>query len=460
MFGVKAHMIQVVEEIARLVWDRSSPGRSTHPSGEVLAMMPRDRLETFYRTSREISNSIHSSTRVEEVLRIVVKKITEVLDAKGALLRILNLKTGELELSAAHGLSERYLSKGPVSSKRAITELCRANTAILIDDVEKDPRIQYPKEVKEEGIRMILDLPLTIEDHVVGILRVSFENPRKFYDEEIDFAIAIAQQSASAIDKARLIEKQQLRYDHLALQTEKLSSLGRMAAGIAHEINNPLAGILLYSTNMLKKVPKESSLKEGLEIIIHETIRCRGIIQELLEFSREREPKKVLANINQVITKALTILENEFRLRRVSVEKQLAEDLPEMHLDVNQMEQVVVNFLMNAIESIQNQGIVSIRSGRDPEGKGVLFEIEDNGAGIPPDQLERIFEPFFSTKPKGTGLGLAVNYGIIEKHGGRISVRSGPSQGTIMQVWLPSDTEVLKGSTGHSHEAHSYSDHR
>ena len=396
-------------------------------------------IQTFYRTFRDISKSVHSITKVEEVLHLAVRNTTEALNARGSILRILNLKTGELELSAAYGLSDRYLSKGHVSSTKVIQEFCEVNRAIIIKDIETDPRVQYPKEAKEEGIKMMVDLPLLMGQNVVGILRIFFDHKRDFSEEEVDFAVAIAEQCALAIDKARLIEKQQIQYDNLAIQTDKLSSLGRMAAGIAHEINNPLAGILLYSSNLVKKVPEAGPLKKGLEVIIHETIRCRGIIQDLLEFSRQKEPVKVMADLNGVIQKALSIVSNEFRLNRISLEKRLSDSLPSVLIDVNQMEQVFINFFMNALEAIQGQGQVSVRSFQDKDNQGVVVEIEDSGMGIPQEHLERIFEPFFSTKPKGTGLGLAVNFGIIQKHGGAIKVSSQPGRGTTIMIRLPSE---------------------
>jgi signal transduction histidine kinase len=396
-------------------------------------------IQTFYHAFRDISKSIHSSTRVEEVLHLAVRKIAEALNARGSILRILNLKTGELELNAAYGLSDRYLSKGHVSSTKVIEEICQENRAIIIQDVQTDPRVQYPKEAKEEGIKMMVDLPLFMGQNVVGILRIFFDEQQEFSEEELDFAIAIAEQCALAIDKARLIEKQQIQYDNLAIQADKLSSLGRMAAGIAHEINNPLAGILLYSSNLVKKVPETGPLKKGLEVIIHETIRCRGIIQDLLEFSRQREPVRTLADLNGVINKALSILSNEFRLNRISLEKSLSDHLPNVLIDANQIEQVFINFFMNAIEAVQGQGQVSVRSYKDEDNQGVVVEIQDSGMGIPQEHLERIFEPFFSTKPKGTGLGLAVNYGIIQKHGGQIRVSSQPGRGTTMTIRLPCD---------------------
>ncbi len=394
-------------------------------------------IARFYSVCRDVSTSVHSSTDVKEVLDLVVKLVTEAINAKGSLLRILNLETDKLELSAAYGLSERYLSKGHVSTHRVITELCMQNKVIIIEDVQADPRVQYPREAREEGIRMMLDVPLFLGDNVVGIVRIFFTEKRKFSDEELNFLVSIAEQCACAIDKARLIEKHKSMYDNLALQTEKLSALGRMAAGIAHEINNPLGGILLYSTNLFKKVTEEGPFKEGLEIIINETMRCKTIIQDLLEFSREKEPEKTFANINNIMEKALSILENEFRLHHIRVEKLLSSEMPDILVDVNQMHQVFVNLLLNAVEAIQDQGTISIRSEIDPAQRCVRVETADTGRGIPPENISKVFEPFFTTKAKGTGLGLSVSYRIVWNHQGDIKVSSQPGQGARFTIEIP-----------------------
>lgn len=407
-------------------------------------------IETFYRVFRDVSTVVHSSTDVDEVLELVVWKSSKMLDAKGAVLRILNLETHQLELGAAYGLGERYLSKGVVSKEKIITDLCRQNKVIIIEDILTDPRVQYPQEAWEEGIRMILDLPLTLKADVVGIIRMYFAEKRTFSEEELDFVIAITEQCACAIDKARLIETQQARYDHLALQTEKLSALGRMAAGIAHEINNPLGGILLYSTNLFKKVPKEGPLKEGLEIIINETMRCKTIIQDLLEFSREKEPEKTLANINHIIEKTLGMLENEFHLRHMTVETNLSSEMSDNLVDVNQMHQVFVNLLLNAAEATQDNGEINIRSQIDKARRCVRVEIADNGCGIPPEHISKVFEPFFTTKAKGTGLGLAVSYRIVRNHQGEIQVSSKPGEGTRFSIEIPlPKNEPSRETKGH-----------
>jgi len=404
-------------------------------------------FESCYRVLREIGTSIHAGVPVSAVLETVVKRSSEVLKAKGSLIRIVNLKTHQLELGAAWGLSEQYLAKGPVLTEKVITDLCRQNKLILIRDLFHDDRIQYPQEAWTEGIRMILDAPLIFDNDVLGILRFFFSEVREFSEEELNFIILIAERGASVIQKAQLIERQQSRYDQLALQTEKLSALGRMAAGIAHEINNPLAGILLFSTNMLKKLPPDSPLKEGLEIIVQETIRCKTIIQELLEFSRESKPQMKSIRLNELILKVIHILENELRLRHIRLETHLEEDLPALLLDENQIEQVLLNIILNAVQAIEERGEITIRTYADAARTCVVCEIQDNGIGIPAQDLSKIFEPFFSTKPKGTGLGLAVSYGIIQKHRGHIDVASAPGKGTTFKIEFPFPQERVGHET-------------
>jgi signal transduction histidine kinase len=253
----------------------------------------------------------------------------------------------------------------------------------------------------------------------------------------LDFVVAIAEQCACAIDKARMIEEQQSQYDQLALHTEKLSALGRMAAGIAHEINNPLAGILLFSTNMRKKLPKTSPLKENLDVIIEETMRCKGIIQDLLEFSRDKEPKRILGSLNETLIKAINLLENELRIHHVSLEKNLSDAVPDIFLDANLMQQVFFNLLINAVEAVQENGVITVESRLSRDQEAVIIQIEDTGPGISNDHMAKIFEPFFSTKSNGTGLGLAVSYGIVQKHGGNIQVSSQPGGGTRFMIDIP-----------------------
>ncbi len=401
-------------------------------------------FETLYTILREISISLHTGAHVKDVLETLVMKSAQMFNAKGAIIRIWNPKTKHLDLGASYGMSDRYLSKGPSFRKEFVMDLCRQNRILIIRDILNDPFVQYPDEAWAEGVRMMIDAPITYKDDVIGILRIYFDEPKEFSEEELQYLILIAERGAAVIQRAQFLELQESRYDQLALQTEKLSALGRMAAGIAHEINNPLAGILLFSTNLLKKAPPEGPLREGLEIIIQETLRCKTIIQELLEFSRPSEPKAFLTNVNKVIVKSLHLLENEFRLHHIRVEMNLTKQLPDVLIDENQVEQILVNLLLNAIQAIEVQGTVTVRSYVTSDRKNVAIDVADTGCGIPPENMSKIFEPFFSTKPKGTGLGLAVTYGIVQKHGGKIYALSEPNQGTRFIIEFPIPRESLQ----------------
>jgi two-component system, NtrC family, sensor kinase len=404
---------------------------------EKKAMNQERKIEAFYRVFRDISTLVHSSTSLKEVLDLVVWKSTEMMNAKGALLRMHNEETNQFDVAAACGLGENYLNKGPVTSEKVMTAEILQNRILIIDDIWKAPRVEYPQKAWDEGIRQILDVPLTVGSRLIGVIRIYLAQKREFSDDELSFVVSIAEQCACAINKTRLIEKQKSRYNDLAIQTEKMSALGRMAAGIAHEINNPLAGILLFSSRLSKKVPKDGPLRQGLDVIVRETVRCKSIIQELLEFSRHKEPQKTPANLNHVLKKALSILENEFHLQHIQIETHLSDDIVETLLDENQIEQVFVNLLLNAVQAIQEQGLITIKSRMDPKKNRVLVEIEDTGCGISPENLPRIFDPFFSTKTKGTGLGLAVSYGIVKNHEGDIQVNSTLGQGTRFTLEFP-----------------------
>lgn len=394
-------------------------------------------FEKYYDVFRDISRIVHASVDVEEVLELVAWKSTEMLGATGAFLRIINLKTMASEQFAAYGLDDEHIAKAPISGTGFFQAFYKSKKVAITRDLSENPHIKNAPYLKEKGIQTIIDIPLILREDVIGIIRVYFKKPIELSDKELDFIGAVSETCACAIDKARMIEEQKTQYNQLALQTEKLSALGRMAAGIAHEINNPLAGILLFSTNMLKKTPPEGPIREGLDVIVQESQRCKSIIQDLLEFSRDKDPTKMPAKINDIIEKALNILNNEFRLNHIAVETDLSDNLPAIPMDAHLMQQVLVNLLLNAIEAIEEKGTVIIRSVMTPDRNYQKVEIEDTGRGIPKAHAGKIFDPFFSTKKSGTGLGLAVSYGIVQKHNGQIDMSSEPGKGTRFTIAIP-----------------------
>lgn len=231
------------------------------------------------------------------------------------------------------------------------------------------------------------------------------------------------------------------------IQSEKLASLGKLAASIAHEINNPLSGILTYAKLMIRQMsrgqPDEKTVRgavKNLSLIERETQRCSTIVRNLLDFSRQRDLTFEQVDVNQVVEEALSLLHHQIMIQEIELRKDLA-PLPAIRADFGQIRQAFVNIVLNACEAMEKGGRLTIVSAA-ADGEAVEVRVSDTGVGIPPENLSKIFDPFFSTKAKGTGLGLSVVYGIIERHGGKMEIESLEGKGTTMIVRLPVRGEV------------------
>jgi len=244
--------------------------------------------------------------------------------------------------------------------------------------------------------------------------------------------------------RPRIKIEKKLQDTHLQLvSSEKMASLGKLAAGIAHEINNPLGGILIYSSLMMEDLPEGDSKRGDLARIVQEASRCKDIVKSLLEFARQTEPKMEPTDINRAITDGLFFLENQALFHNVKIIKNLDPFLPFVRGNASQLKQVLINIIVNAAEAMHGNGTLTITSSTSPDRKWVTLEFTDTGEGIKEENLRRIFDPFFTTKEvgKGTGLGLATSYGIVEDHGGRISVKSKVGEGTTFTIELPTYPE-------------------
>lgn len=221
------------------------------------------------------------------------------------------------------------------------------------------------------------------------------------------------------------------------IRSEKLASLGKMAAGVAHEINNPLTAILTFSKLLLDDLDKGDARREDLQTVVDETLRCRDIVRGLLDFSRETKSRKKLQNINTIIENTLFLIKNQAMFQDIRIEKHLQEDLPEIPLDEAQMKQVFMNMFLNGAEAMSGRGVLKIATSSDD--RFVAVSIKDTGCGIPRENLNKLFDPFFTTKKigKGTGLGLAVTYGIVKSHEGTFEVQSKVGAGTEFLIRFP-----------------------
>jgi two-component system NtrC family sensor kinase len=238
--------------------------------------------------------------------------------------------------------------------------------------------------------------------------------------------------------------------------SEKMASLGKLAATVAHEINNPLFGMLTYARLTLKRLVEtdiepsnKEEMLENLRIIERESRRCGDIIKNLLTYARQAPPKPQSADLNQIVERALGLVRHKLDLQSVEIEESLADGLPKVWCDPGQIQQVVVVLLVNASEAMAQGGQLIVTTSATPDG-GARLAVADNGGGIPEDALPRIFEPFFTTKEEQqrTGLGLAVAHSIVEQHAGTITVRSTPGQGAEFTVTLPGRPQPARSDSG------------
>ena len=271
-------------------------------------------------------------------------------------------------------------------------------------------------------------------DDELGYLAHSFNT----MTSEVQLAHKALQESADELERKVEERTAELRrMQAQMIQSEKMVAVGKLAAGVAHEINNPLTGVLTNSSLMLEDMADDHPWREDIQTIVNETLRCRKIVKGLLDFSRQTKPQRTLLDLNQVVEDTLSLVRNQTVFRNTKIVYELDPHLPTVLADADQMRQVVLNIVLNAAEAMVQGGELRVASSADPAAKAVELRISDTGPGIPDEVRARIFEPFFTTKKTGTGLGLAVAYGIIERHHGRIRIESARGKGTTFIVSVP-----------------------
>lgn len=223
------------------------------------------------------------------------------------------------------------------------------------------------------------------------------------------------------------------------MKSERLATLGQLAAGVAHEINNPLGAVLMYTHLALEDLEEEDRLRANLQTAITEASRCKDIVKGLLDFARQTEPKVTESDVNETLERTLTVVGNQPLFQNVTIRKVICPSLPNVVMDVGQIQQVFTNIILNAAEAMDGKGELTVTTRMAPDNEYVETEFTDTGCGIPAESHEKIFDPFYTTKEigRGTGLGLSISHGIIARHNGTIQVRSEPNKGTTFLVRLP-----------------------
>jgi signal transduction histidine kinase len=333
---------------------------------------------------------------------------------------------------------------------------------VLVNDAAQNP---FYRSVPNWEAGSEMCVALKDGDRILGVVDVESQRKNAFSQNDLLVLESLAGILSSVISSAEQYQKLQATVDQLRsareelqervaaqrmtegrlVQAAKLAAVGEMAAGIAHELNNPLTTVSGFTELVLEELPADAEIRNDLDLVLREAQRARAVVRRMLDFARQSESVRVRSDMNEIVTDVLALVNHLLRTSGIQLYTQLASDLPWISVDRNQMKQVILNLIHNALHAMPTGGelhITTARRRRDRQ-EWLTICLTDTGTGIAPENLERIFEPFFTTRSKdgGTGLGLSVSYGIVADHGGVIDAESQVGKGSAFTIWLPAGGE-------------------
>jgi two-component system NtrC family sensor kinase len=402
---------------------------------------------------RNLSEALISQVDLGSALNLALEMATDVIGARTASIMLFDPQTEELTIAAARGLPKKVIKNTRTKIGEGLAGfVAQKGEAIVVNSDELDERFVLLAHRTQE-IKSAIIAPIKIDGHVRGVINVSDKlGPDKWCDEDLGVVAALAGQAAMAIQKIELYESlqeqvamlrdalQELQKTQAGLiQSEKLASIGQIAGGVAHEINNPLMVILGRTEFAIEKLKSDDPAAKDLDVIRSQTERIAEIVRNLLNFARANraDDLKPVA-INEIIERTLALTELQMAKHNIIVKRELRDDLPQVWGNPGQLQQVLVNIVINAYQAMSKIGGSLTVSTLEKNGK-LVVSFSDTGPGITKEDREKIFEPFFTTKneTEGTGLGLAISRGIIHTHGGKIEADGEPGKGAVFTVELP-----------------------
>lgn len=391
----------------------------------------------------EVSRTIISSLDLEEVLTAAVEGVRRILPAAAGVLVLMDEEAGDMTFCKSIAGSHPLMGHPLPLERSIIRHVVTTGQPYLTNDATGDPLFSPRVDGGERGTHSVLCVPLIVREQVIGVLELADKIGGPFTETDRDLlqtlagsvAVAVenAQLYAEVNDYARALERSQAQL----IQAEKMAAVGRLAASLAHEINNPLQAI--HNTIHLAMTDRLPVEKRGdyLRMAQKEVERLIEIVQRMLEFYRPSKGGIVQVDVNRLLQDALAIADKRIQHGHVRVSARFAENLPPILGVPDQLTQVFLNIIINAVEAMPDGGDLRVGTLLTEDQRWVLVAFRDSGPGLTAEQIAHIFEPFYTTKPSGTGLGLAISYGIVERHGGTIEVSSQPGQGATFVVRLP-----------------------
>ena len=398
----------------------------------------------------DIGRAITGSLDLDGILETSAGILSRIIDGSNAFILLLDAAAGELRGSACSNPAWRDDFRDvriSLTSEASVTAHCmRSRTPVAVTDLAASPYAASPMAARF-GEQSVLALPLLVRDEPIGCVVVDDTRaPRDWSAPEIERAALIAHQLAVAVANARLYDDLKRSYGELArtqeelVKRERLAALGELSAVVAHEVRNPL-GVIFNSLGSMRKLLRPTG--DGamlLDIVEEEADRLDRIVRDLLDFARPNEPNLEAERLDELLADTLQAAQGDRVPAGVEVELELAPDLPPLRIDARMIRQVLLNLVLNGMQAMPRGGTLRIRAAREPgDGKLLRIEVIDQGTGVPQELAPRIFQPFFTTKAAGTGLGLAVVKRFVDAHGGSIHFHSRQGEGTTFTLRLPVD---------------------
>ena len=402
---------------------------------------------------------------IDEILRLVLEGVTKNIGFDRARLYLVNEKENVLECRMAVGVDEDRIKGVVLSLEKNDSVVARSifeKKPFVIPDAQKDPRVN-PVMKEKFNLHSLVVIPLFAKDRALGAIAADHIEPGKNITKQtIESVMTFAQQAGLAIHNAFMYQElktfsQQMeekiqrttadlrKTEAQLIRSEKLAALGQLAAGIAHEIRNPLTSINILIHSLREKPSDEEHHREDLRVIEEEIRRINEIVNQFLRFAKPAPPLLQEADVLSLFEETLQLLKPQIEKQRISVQKEF-HSLPPTVLDREQMKQVILNLLLNALQAMPGGGRLRLSGQVLEDNRWIQLSVQDTGVGIPPEDMNKLFDPFFSTKEGGVGLGLSIAHRIIDQHRGKIQMESTPGQGTLFTLWLPISQEEDDGN--------------